>query len=55
MNPLVLVVDDEPDVEGCSANSSGATSALVASPWSLPNPLPWHFSASLMRRGCRSS
>ena len=34
----------------CSASTSGATSALAGSPWSLPNPPPWRFSASLMRR-----
>ena len=33
----------------CSASSSGAISALAASPWSLPNPPPWRFSASPMQ------
>ena len=31
----ILVVDDEPDVEACSASSSGATCARDASSWSL--------------------
>jgi CheY-like chemotaxis protein len=33
----------------CSASSSGATSALAALQWSLPNLPPWHFSASPMQ------
>ena len=33
----------------CSVSSSGATSAPTASQWSLPNPLPWLFSASQMQ------
>ena len=33
----------------CSGSSSGATCALAGSPWSLPNPPQWHFSASPTR------
>jgi len=33
---LVLVVDDEPDVEACSASNSGATCVRNASSWTLP-------------------
>ena len=33
----------------CFASSSGATSALTASQWSLRNPPPWPFSASPMQ------
>ena len=29
----------------CSDSSSGMISAPVGSPWILPNPPPWHFSA----------
>ena len=39
----------------CSANSSGATSALVASPWSLPDPLPWHLGITDAAGGVGSS
>ena len=52
---LILVVDDEPDVERCSASNSGATCAVAGSRWSLRNPLQSHFSASLMRLEYRSS
>ena len=48
MNPLVLVFDDEPDVEVLFRQQFGATSALAALQWILPNPPPWHSSASLM-------
>ena len=41
MNPLVLVVDNEPDVEVLFRSSSGATFAPTASQWSLRNPPPW--------------
>jgi len=33
----------------CPDSSSGATFALAGSAWSLPNPPPWHFSASAMQ------
>ena len=38
MNPLVLVVDDEPDVEVLFRQQFGATSAPTASQWNLPDP-----------------
>ena len=44
MNPLVLGVDDEPDVEVLFRHS-----APTASQWSLRNLPPWHFSASPMQ------
>ena len=33
----------------CSGSNFGMIFALVGSPWSLPNPPPWHFSASPMQ------
>ena len=41
MNPVVLVVDDEPDVEVLFLGSSGVISALAALQWSLPNCPIW--------------
>ena len=55
MNPLVLVVDDEADVEVLFRQQFRRDLRPVGSQWSLPNPPPWHFSASLMRQGYRSS
>ena len=55
MSLLILVVDDEPDVEVCSASNSGGTFASAGSRWSLPNLPQWRSSASLMRQGCHSS
>ena len=46
MNPLVLVVDDEPDVEVLFRQQFRRDSAPTASQWNLRNPPLWHFGAS---------
>jgi hypothetical protein len=38
----------------CSGINSGMISAPVGSPWILPNPPPWHFSALTMQATGRS-
>ena len=55
MNLLILVVVMSLMSKFCSGSSSGATFALAGSPWSSPNPPPWHFSASPTRATGRSS
>jgi hypothetical protein len=38
----------------CSASNFGMISAPVGSPWNLPSPPPWHFSALTMQATGRS-
>jgi hypothetical protein len=51
MSLLILAVDDEADVAVLFRQQSGATSALAALQWSLPNLPQWRSSASLSGRG----
>ena len=50
MSPLILVVDDEPDVEVLFRQHFGVTSALAVSPWSSPIRFRPHLIGLRMRQ-----